>query len=309
MAFIWDDLVWTLPVFFMVLCYITGDLVQALFNVKKGIALKVLTGFVILLCLFHITSLPFMYNDWPFTTLYMLYLCELISIIIVYCIISVCKRRIPLQDDLAGIRKAAADIASKHWWHFILWAAAIALIIWQIATVILQVSFNIDDNFYVAESVTILSRDRLMTVLPSSGIEGSVFPATYILVSWETFIAALSKLFVVSPAVLCHSILPALLIPLHYMAYYVAGREISRQKTGMFLLFVTLLNFACGPSTYDQGAFLTLRIWQGKAVLVNILLPLILYVFLRVTKTGKLFVRNIFFLFALLIFQCHYLPL
>lgn len=301
LEFIWDDLVWVLPAFLFVLCYLTGDLVQMLFQVHKGICIKVLTGFVILLCLFHVTSLPFMYNDWPFTTLYNLFLCDLIAIIIAYCILSFIKRRVPLQDDLDGLQIAFKDILQKRWWHLILWVIAICLIIWHISMVILHVGPNVDDNFYVSESVTILSRNRLMNVLPACGIEGSIFPATYILVSWETFIAAISKLFIVSPAVLCHSILPAFLLPLHYMAYYAAAREISKRKTALFLLFVLLLNFTCGPSTYDQGAFLTLRIWQGKAVLVNILLPLLLYVFLRITKAKKLSIRNIFFLFALLL--------
>ena len=299
--FIWDDLVWVLPAFLFILSYLTGDLVQMLFQVHKGICLKVLTGFVILLCLFHLTSLPFMYNDWPFTTLYNLFLCDLILIIMAYSIISILKRRIPLQDDLEGLRIAFQDILQKRWWHLILWVVAILLIIWHISMVILHVGPNVDDNFYVSESVTILSRNRLMNVLPACGIEGSVFPATYILVSWETFLAAISKLFLVSPAVLCHSILPAFLLPLHYMAYYLAAREISRRKTALFLLFVLLLNFACGPSTYNQGAFLTLRIWQGKAVLVNILLPLLLYEFLRITKAKKVSIRNIFCLFSLLL--------
>lgn len=299
--FIWDDLVWVLPAFLLIFSYLTGDLVQMLFKVNKGVCLKVLSGFVILLCLFHITSLPFMYNDWPFTTLYNLFLCELISIMIVYCLISVIKKQIPLQKDLDGLRRAFADIVKNRWWHFILWILLLLLIIWHISMVILHVGSNIDDNFYVAESTTILSRDRLMSVLPSCGIEGSVFPATYILVSWEAWIAAIAKLFCVSPMVLCHSILPALLLPLHYMAYYAAGREFSRRKTGLILAFVTMLNLVCGPSTYNQGAFLTLRIWQGKAVLVNILFPILLYVFLRITKTKTLRLRNIFFLFALLL--------
>ena len=301
LKFIWDDLVWVLPAFLLVICYLTGDLVQMLFQVHKGICLKVLSGFVILLCLFHLTSLPFMYNDWPFTTLYTLFLCDLIGIIIAYSVISIVKRRIPLQDDLDGLRTAFRDIIKKRWWHLILWASALFLIIWHISMVILHVGHNVDDNFYISESVTILSRNRLMNVLPACGIEGSVFPATYILVSWETLIAAISKLFLVSPAVLCHSIIPAFLLPLHYMAYYAAAREFSRRKTALFLIFVLLLNFACGPSTYNQGAFLTLRIWQGKAVLVNILLPLLLYEFLRITKAKKLSLNNIFFLFSLLL--------
>lgn len=300
-AFIWDGLVWILPVVLILLSYVTGDLIQILFQVKKGVAFKVLSGFVVLLCLFHLTSLLFMYRPWPFSTLYLLFLGELAAVLLAYLIFSILRRRIPLKEDLVTLGKRAREIAVHNWWQLILWAAVLFLILWQVSRVILHVAYNIDDNFYIAESVTFLSRDRLMDVLPSSGIPGSVFPATYLLVSWETFLAALSKLFQTSPAVLCHSLLPAFLIPLHYMAYYLAGREIVRFRTPMFLLFVLLLNFTCGPSTYDQGAFLTLRIWQGKAVLVNLLLPLFLYAFLRIIKTAKVSLANILFLFCLLL--------
>ncbi len=299
--FIWNDLVWVVPVVMVLISYITGDLLCLLFKIEKGFAVKILTGFCTVLCLFHITSLPFMYNDWPFSTLYTLFLCDIIGIFIAYTLLSFLKRRLPLKTDIRGFSKGLLWTARKSWWSFIIWAAVLFLIGWQMIQIILRVSFNVDDNFYIAESVTILSRNHLLDVVPSGGMPGSVFPATYMLVSWEAFIAALAKLFCVDCAVLCHSILPALLVPLHYLSLYLVGREFGRRKAPFFLLFAVILNLVCGPSTYGQGAFLTLRIWQGKAVLVNILLPLLLFIFIRITKSGRVQVRNIFFLFTILL--------
>ena len=302
MAKIWQDgMVLIIPVVLVLMSYIIGDLAQMLFKVHRGIALKVLSGFVLFLCMFHVTSLPFMFNGASFSLLCSLFYGECAAVLLAYAILCVIRKYIPFRKDFKRLSATARSIAANRWWFLLLWGILGLLILTHVFFVLRCVGTNVDDNFYVAESLTFLSRDRMMDVLPSCGIEGSVFPATYLLVSWEAFLAALSKFFAVTPAAFCHSILPAFLIPLHYAAYYIAAREFSRKHASCALLFIVFLNITCGPSTYNQGAFLTLRIWQGKSVLVNILMPLLLYLFLRITKTKVVRVRNIFFLFAVLL--------
>lgn len=272
-----------------------------LFKAENGIAAKILTGFTTLLCLFHLTSLPFMYNEWPFTSLYWLFLSEFFAICIAYCLLSFLKKRIPLKEDIKTLISSIREIAKNRWWQYLILLASVLLILWQFVMVILHVSYNTDDNFYIGESVTYLNRNVMMTTLPASGMEGSVFPATYLLVSWEAFIAVLSKLFMTEPAALCHSVLPVFLIILHYMMLYLIGREFGKDRSFLIVLFGAFLNLVSGPSTYDSGAFLILRIWQGKAVLVNLFLPLLLYVFIRIVKAKKVSLPNIFYLFAVLL--------
>ena len=272
-----------------------------LFKAENGIAAKILSGFTTLLCLFHIISLPFMYNEWPFISLYWLFLSAVIAICIAYCLLSFLKKRIPLKADILALKESILDTAKNRWWQYLILLAAVALIIWQCSMVIVHVSYNVDDNFYIAESVTFLNRNVMMNTLPASGMEGSVFPATYLLVSWEAFLAVLSKLFLTEPAILCHSIIPVFLILLHYMVLYMIGREFGKDRSFLFLLFGAFLNLVSGPSTYDSGAFLILRIWQGKAVLANLFLPLLLFVFIRIIKAKKLSLPNIFYLFAILL--------
>ncbi len=297
----WNNLVWKIPLVVFAASYITGDLLQIIFKIKRGIAAKILIGFLTLLCIFHLTSIPFMGKDLPFTTLYWIFICECIAILIAYIVMSIIKRNWPIKDDALNLFKSAKDTIKHEWWYYLIWIATIVLIVWQIKTIILHIDFNVDDNFYVAESVMNLSRNRIMDSLPSSGIEGSVFPNTYLLVSWEAFISFIAKLFSVQPAILCHSIIPALLVPLHYMAYYIAGREFGRKRVPIFMLFVAILNIVCGPCTYSQGSFLSLRIWQGKSVLVNIIFPILLYVFIRIVKDKKATWRNLIFLFLILL--------
>lgn len=302
MAEIWQNgLVLVFPVALALMSYLTGDLAQLLFKVNRGIALKVLSGFVLLLCLFHLTSLPFMFTGASFSLLCSLFLGEVCAVLLAFIILSILKKRIPFRDDFRNLSLVIRSIAANRWWYFLLWGVLCVLILLHVSFVLRYVGINVDDNFYVAESLTFLSRDRMMDTLPSCGIEGSVFPPTYLLVSWEAFLAALSKFFAVTPAAFCHSLLPAFLIPLHYTACYAAAREFSRKRAACALLLIVFLNFACGPSTYNQGAFLTLRIWQGKAAMVNILLPILLYLFLRITKTKAVRARTVLFLFAVLL--------
>lgn len=242
-----------------------------------------------------------MYNEWPFTSLYWLFLSGVIAICIAYCLLSFLKKRVPLKADILTLAESIRKTAQERWWHYLILAAAILLIIWQCSMVVLHVSYNVDDNFYIAESVTFLNRNVMMNTLPASGMEGSVFPATYLLVSWEAFLAVLSKLFITEPAILCHSIIPVFLILLHYMVIYMIGRECRKDSSFLFLLFAAFLNLVSGPSTYDTGAFLILRIWQGKSVLANLFLPLLLYVFIRILKAKKISLPNIFYLFAILL--------
>lgn len=272
-----------------------------LFKAENGIAAKILSGFTTLLCLFHIISLPFMYNEWPFISLYWLFLSSVIAICIAYCLLSFLKKRIPLKADIKTLIESIRDTAKKSWWQYLILLAAVLLIIWQCSMVVQHVSYNVDDNFYIAESVTYLNRNVMMNTLPASGMEGSVFPATYLLVSWEAFLAVLSKLFLTEPAILCHSVIPVFLILLHYMILYMIGREFGKERAFPILLFSAFLNLVSGPSTYDSGAFLILRIWQGKAVLANIFLPLLLYVFIRILKSKNVSLPNIFYLFAILL--------
>ena len=53
----------------------------------------------------------------------------------------------------------------------------------------------------------------------------------------------------------------------------------ENKKQWVFLIFTVLLNSLGGFSVRSTSSFLLLRIWQGKAVLCNIMIPLYFYFF------------------------------
>ena len=67
-------IVYLIPIMLFILCYVMGDFLEILFKFKSGFAIKIILGYLMLIGIFHIISLPFMYYEMKFSTLYFMYL-------------------------------------------------------------------------------------------------------------------------------------------------------------------------------------------------------------------------------------------
>lgn len=66
--------------------------------------------------------------------------------------------------------------------------------------------------------------------------------------------------------------------------YALIGRALFQydmEKTGYFLLLLSGLHLFAAYSERTSGLFLLIRLWQGKAILAGILLPMLLYMAIR----------------------------
>jgi hypothetical protein len=99
----------------------------------------------------------------------------------------------------------------------------------------------------------------------------------YGFVGWELLIAFWSKLFHIAPAVLAHTVIQPFLIILAYFAVYNIGKKVVKKQSAVvfFILTIAMMNLIGSCSGYTQAAFLLDRIWQGKSILVNIILPVL----------------------------------
>lgn len=141
-----------------------------------------------------------------------------------------------------------------------------------------------DDAYYVATTETSISTDSIMEYDPYTGNAYNNPPARYLLSPFPIYQAVLAKLTGIAPVILAHTMFPIAMIPLGYFVYWLLaswlwpGEDIQEyQKRYTFLLFTALVLACSGYSVYSQGMFFLIRIWQGKAVLAGILLPMTLY--------------------------------
>jgi hypothetical protein len=97
---------------------------------------------------------------------------------------------------------------------------------------------------------------------------------------WSLYIALISKLVHIYPTILAHTILPVFLLLMAYGAFWLFGKSLFNgdlEKSCVFIFFIVLLHTYFNSSVYTSATFLLTRIWQGKAVVAGVMLPLQMY--------------------------------
>ncbi len=177
---------------------------------------------------------------------------------------------------------------------------ALVLIAYQVCMYIFGQHLDEDDARWIAEANDALVHNRMLLHNPLTGdyighpmgeMEKDVFSP------WCMFLAYLSRVTFLSPAVTAHTVYAPILLILAYLVYYLIGKDLFEEKLerGAFLLFVSLI-FLLEKGVYTQARFSLVRIWQGKASVAAIIIPLFLCLLLRIEKSDT---KNNWILFGL----------
>ncbi len=158
----------------------------------------------------------------------------------------------------------------------------IAIVLFQLFMAVFMAPFDGDDAYYVVEALLAQQADVMNTILPYTGSSTSLDlrHAMAVFTMWEAFIAKMSG---VHATIVCHSVLPLVLMPLVYILYLEIGRILLGAKQDMlpiFMIFVALFQMFGNTSIYTSETFFMMRTWQGKAMVANFIIPSILWLFL-----------------------------
>ena len=119
-------------------------------------------------------------------------------------------------------------------------------------------------------------------------MEYKILPKRYVLSPFPILLAVLSRLCGgLHPAVMAHTVYPVAFFTAAYLVYHQFGKmwfPEKKREQGIFLLFCAVLIWFSGFSVYTAGNFQLVRIWQGKAVLAAVILPLLFYYLLCAYK-------------------------
>lgn len=289
-----------IPVVLYFVCICVGYVVCKMTNQEYAITKFIIYGYIICVALFHIIAIPFMYFTSSFSILYYLFLA--ICILLVCCAVwTLIKEQKKLKSNIKyNIKNLYNDKK-----EISLIAISIFLVLFQVAYVVYYQHTDIDDSYYIAQMNTILHTNKVLAIDPASGISDFLMSNQYKMVSYEVLYSVIIKLFNVNAAFLSHTIMPVFLIPLHYIIVYMIGKSISGKNSCIFVIIFSALNMYSGYSGYSQGAFLLYRIWQGKAVMVNIVLLTLIYVFYELYKESEIGISKIVFLTFILLAGFH----
>lgn len=153
-----------------------------------------------------------------------------------------------------------------------------------------------DDATYVALVTGVVQTDTLYghdpytgTSLDQNGVRRPWQTGWQrILAPFPLLVACYAKMSGLHPAIMSHTVLPGVLIPLAFMVYSLLARTFfpDPEDHWIFLLIMcTALAFG-GFSAWSTGSFLLLRIWQGKALLAAIFLPLLFLLLVQEQTQG-----------------------
>ena len=194
------------------------------------------------------------------------------------------------SEKKSAEEKKSFGIVNRKGEVLLLWGIFLLLLLFELDRALRLASFDGDDAYYVAQSVACVEQDSLYRVIPYTGF-ATELDMRHAMAIFPVWIAFLSRMSGVHPAILCHSILPLLLIPGAYVFYGLLFRELvekneeeDKRLLPAFLILTALLQLFGAVSIYTPAAFFTARTWQGKAVLAGILLPAMLWLLFRAGK-------------------------
>ncbi len=171
----------------------------------------------------------------------------------------------------------------------IYWGIFFAIMAFQMVMSVVMASFDGDDAYYVVESLLAQQAGVMNTILPYTGTSTSldIRHALAVITMWIAFVAKQSG---IHATILSHSVIPLFVIPLVYLVYVEIGRILFRERQPVipvFMIIVSLLLMFGNVSIYTPATFFLMRTWQGKALVANLVFPMIFWMFLWMMEDVK----------------------
>lgn len=171
----------------------------------------------------------------------------------------------------------------------IYWGIFAVLVVIQMVMAVVMSSFDGDDAYYVVESLLAQQADVMNTILPYTGTTTAldIRHALAVITMWVAFIARMSG---IHATIVSHSVIPLVVIPFVYLVHVEIARILFRRRQEIipvFMILVSVLMLFGNVSIYTPATFFLTRTWQGKAMVCNLVFPLILWVFLWMLEDAR----------------------
>lgn len=264
--------------FVFVIPVILGTLITGFMSekYKNSLTAALTIGVMMMFALFQLVTLPIIITLRRFSYVLWLYL-AVIGVMLIWAVVCGRKRIRPMFAYTWKKVREAGFVG----------LLALILVLFQAGFLALNLHYDDDDARYVPSIVSAVEKDTMFIDNPITGetMYWDISETAKDMVSpWTIFWAVLSKLCMIHPAIVCHTIVPMLYIPIACLMYVMMGKELfadDSKRISVFVILVSLLHIYSGYSVFNGGAFLLFRIWQGKALFVGMVLPFLFWLALK----------------------------
>ncbi|MCR5272297.1 MAG: hypothetical protein K6E13_04860 [Lachnospiraceae bacterium] len=275
---------------------LTGLFLNSLKNDEKTLGRTYINGWISIFAVLEVVSLPAIYFEASLTTLTII-----AGVVLAIIIVAGTLKE---KDSLLKYVTGTFDILKN---VNIMWLLAGVLIAIQMGTYFLKMTSDDDDAFYLATATTANATNTLFKYNPYTGDMYDSFPARYVLSPFSLLYSMLGKISGVHIAVIAHTLIPVFFVAFAYIVYFYIAKRLFKDdmnKIGFFLFFIALIFEFSGISTRTTGVFFLTRIWQGKALLASILIPLIME-FILAKAREKITAKDILWLCPIMLACCY----
>lgn len=159
-----------------------------------------------------------------------------------------------------------------------------------------------DDAYYIATAAIAYTGGTMNMVAPYTGFIVTYIDYRHAFASAPYLLAFFSKLTMIPPAAMAHSVFSLVLIVLHYCVVLNVGELLfkgKKQEKYLFAILVSLFNVYGFVSIYTAQTFLLTRTWQGKSMFANLIIPALTFLLLWMCeKDKKEKLEIVYFIFA-----------
>lgn len=257
-------------------------------NQKNNIILAFVLGYIVEFAVAQLISVPFIFKGKTLTELVNLYTIIIVALSVLSFLINIWRIIDIIKELISNIKKMP----------ILLTALLVVLIGLQLFTLVKYGHIDEDDAFYVATATTSVQTDTLFKYSAMTGTENPTEQVLmrYRLGPFPLYYAIMSKVLDMHPAIVAHFILPLIFVPIVYMIYWLFANEFfkeSKKDAVLFMIFICFLHIFSYYSGKNNFIFVLLRMWQGKAVLANIILPLTILLFIYGEKNNLNFAASV----------------
>lgn len=186
-----------------------------------------------------------------------------------------------LSAACEGMRRQIAALSRE---CRIFWLIAAAAVAFQMYMSYAYAVFDGDDAYYVVQSVLADQTGVLNRIRPYTGLSTDldIRHALAALPLWEAYVARMTG---IHAAIVAHTLLPLVIIPLTYLCYFQIGRKLlgaANAKLPIFMTLVSIMQIWGNTSIYTNATFFLMRTWQGKSILANLVLLVLIWLLLEI---------------------------
>jgi hypothetical protein len=253
-----------------------------------------ISGHLFLWAGFQLLSVPLILLRRGFTDVVLCYSgFQIVAVLLAVILLLLSRKKVALPagdstcDGLKKQEKLCKKTREKEAVHrdkpekktLILWGVFSVLLLLQMILGLFLAYEEGDDAFYVSISTSTQAANNMYQILPYSGLSTGL-DARHGLAPFPIWIAYLARMAQMPAVSMAQLIVPIVIVGMSYGVFYLLAEHLfaeKRENIPFFMVLMAVLVLFGGYSNYSAENFLLVRATQGKSVVANVILPVLIW--------------------------------